>query len=319
MTDPRDSPVVMICGPTASGKSALARYLAEHIPSAIINADSMQVYRDLEILTARPSAGDMEQARHNLFGFLDGSMRSSVAAWKQDAFDATESAWKDGLLPLLVGGSGLYFEVFSKGLSPIPDVSPAIRERLHRKMTACGPEQLHIELQKVDPELAAALPPNDRQRIQRGLEIFEETGTCLSTWQATQRQGGWNGPCLPVLLTPERAELYDLCDRRFDAMIADGAIEEVRTLSERRLDPTLPIMRALGVRPILAYLEGRIDLQEAVSRSCAATRQYAKRQDTWFRHRMDDAVVVSTFGFACDGRAVVSGVREFLRAQSGTN
>ncbi|WP_245943799.1 tRNA (adenosine(37)-N6)-dimethylallyltransferase MiaA [Acuticoccus kandeliae] len=256
----------------------------------VINADAMQVYRDLAIVTARPSAADMETVPHALFGHVDGSIAFSVAAWLDDAAAAIARARGEGKLPILVGGTGLYLAALTEGLSAIPPVPEAVRAHWRARQADEPAPALHAELARRDPDMAARLRPSDPQRIVRALEVIDATGRSLAQWQ-----GERTAPHLPLgpgtvglVLTPERALLRRRIAERFDLMMEEGAGDEVAALAARDLDPSLPIMKAIGVPPLLALSRGEIDEAAAVARAVTDSRQYAKRQDTWFRHRFAD-------------------------------
>ena len=277
---------LLIAGPTASGKSAAAIVLAERFDATIVNADSMQVYADLRILTARPTAEDERRAPHRLFGAIDGGVNYSVGRWAQAARDVLAEL---GDRPVVfVGGTGLYFRALTEGLSDTPSAPEAVRWRIRAEAEGRASAELHADLKALDPETAARLNPSDRQRILRALEVAAATGRPLASFLGAQSApalaaGEWAG----LYLAPERAELYRRIDDRFDAMLADGALDEAERLRRRGLDPALPIMRAHGVRHLIAHLEGRTSLAEAAARSKLDTRHYAKRQFTWARHQMN--------------------------------
>lgn len=311
-------PAILIGGPTASGKSSLALELAERHRGTIVNADSMQVYRDLAILTARPDAAEEARAPHRLFGVLDAARPCSVAFWLDAARRAADEATAAGRLPILVGGTGLYLAAFVSGISPMPDVPDAVRRSVGERMAALGSAALHAELLSRDPETARRLPPGDRQRIQRALEVVEATGEPLSAWQRRPRQGGWPGPVLQLWLDPEREALRAACDARFDRMLDRGALAEVAALAARGLDPDLPAMRALGVPPLIAHLAGDLPLEAAVERAKAQTRQYAKRQSTWFRNQgAPDAVRIAGFGTGPEAAPALDAAAGFLLTRRG--
>jgi tRNA dimethylallyltransferase len=283
-----DIDVVLVAGPTASGKSALALALAERFGGVVVNADSMQVYRDLAIITARPSAEDLSRAPHRLYGHVDGAVNHSAGLWRNTAADVIASEWAAGRLPIIVGGTGLYFRALEQGLAATPEIPAAIRTRIRAEAEDVPTPALHGRLSERDPTTAARLRPSDRQRILRAIEVLEATGRPLADWHAAPHM-------LPIVetkralrlfLAPERARLYARIDERFEAMLAAGALEEVARLAERRLDPALPVMRAHGVPGLLRHLRGEIGLAEAVSRAKTDTRHYARRQFTWFRHQM---------------------------------
>ncbi len=279
-------PAVLIAGPTASGKSAMALALAEQLGGAVINADSMQTYRDLRIITARPTPQEEARAPHFLFGTVDGAVNYSVGRWLDD-LAATLAGLRPELTPIIVGGTGLYFKAALQGLSEIPAVPPEVREAVRARAEGKAPETLHEELRARDPMTAALLRPTDPQRILRALEIFEATGRPLASFHDKRSKPLMDAAqCRCFFLAPPRVELFARIDRRFDMMMAMGALDEVRALHGRRLDPALPVMRAHGVPHLIAYIEGRISLEEAVARGKLDTRHYAKRQFTFARHQL---------------------------------
>ncbi|HEY0270128.1 MAG TPA: tRNA (adenosine(37)-N6)-dimethylallyltransferase MiaA [Sphingomonas sp.] len=283
MLPPDLPPLALIAGPTASGKSALALALAERIGGTVVNADASQVYRDLRVLTARPTPDEEARAPHRLFGHVDGAVAHNAAAWAEEARAAIAGVHAAGGVPILVGGTGLYIRTLLDGIAPIPDIDPAIRAEVR----ALATQAAHAALADEDPEAAARLRPSDTTRIARALEVARSTGRTLTAWQAS-RAGGIGGAVrlAPLLLLPERDRLAARIDARFEAMLANGAIAEVEALVARRLDPALPAMRAIGVRAIAAWRAGAIDRAAMVDRAQAASRQYAKRQRTWFRHQI---------------------------------
>ncbi len=274
--------VALIAGPTASGKSSLALALAERGRAVIINADSAQLYRDLPILSAAPSEKDRARAEHRLYGIRDGAEACSAADWAAMAKDEIADVHASGRLPILVGGTGLYLRTLLDGIAPVPPIDTELRKRVR----ANGAEANRAELERVDPDAAARLNPADSTRIGRALEVVLSTGRTLSDWQS-RREGGIAEriKLRPLVLLPPRDWLYERCDARFEAMLAAGAIEEVAALLARGLDPALPVMRAIGVREIDAYLSGEIGHDETIRRGAQATRNYAKRQYTWFAHQ----------------------------------
>lgn len=271
--------LALIAGPTASGKSALALALAEKTGGVIINADASQVYADLRLLSARPSDDEMARAPHQLFGHMDGREACSAARWAGDAKREIAAAQDAGRLPILVGGTGLYIRTLLDGIAPIPDIDPAIREAVRAMPVA----QAHAELSREDPESAAALAPADTSRVARALEVIRSTGRSIRDWRARKQGGiGDRVTLAPLILLPPRDWLTARCDARFEAMLEEGAVEEVKALLARNLPPDAPVMRAIGVPEITAWLAGEIDRDEMVMRAQIATRQYAKRQYTWF-------------------------------------
>jgi tRNA dimethylallyltransferase len=282
MNTPDLPPLALIAGPTASGKSALALALAERADVTIVNADSAQVYRDLRILSARPDEIDMSRAPHRLFGYIDGAEACSAARWAADARAEIAKAHEAGRLPVLVGGTGLYIRTLLNGIAPIPEIDPAIRAAV-RGMAV---DAAYIALKQEDPDSAARLAPADTTRVQRALEVVRSTGQPLGYWQARRTGGiGSQLQLRPLILIPPREWLVQRCDARFLGMIESGAVDEVERLLMRRLDPELPVMRAIGVREISAWLHGEMSRTEMVEAGRLATRQYAKRQYTWFRHQ----------------------------------
>ncbi len=277
---------ILIAGPTASGKSALALALARRHGGVVINADSMQVYRDLHLLTARPAPDEAAQAPHRLYGSVDGAVNFSVGHYLAAAGAALADAWDADRLPIVVGGTGLYFMGLTEGLSEIPPVPDAIRAAVRAEAEGRGTPGLHAALAARDPEGAARLDPNDRLRVLRALEVLAATGRPIAAFQAARRPGPLTGlPCIKLFLTPDRDALRARIDARFLTMMAAGALDEVEALAARDLDPMLPVMRAHGVPGLIAHLRGDLPYDEAVARGQADTRRYAKRQVTWFRHQ----------------------------------
>jgi tRNA dimethylallyltransferase len=262
----------------------------------VINADSMQVYRGLEVLSAAPDAATRARAPHRLYGVLDPAELCSAGGWRDMATAELKRAHGAGLLPVVVGGTGLYLRSLTAGIARMPPVPREVRERVRARMAAEGSRALHAELQRRDPETAARLEPGDRQRIARALEILEATGKPLAAWQrggdAAHETDGLR--FFIVLLMPPRETLYADCDRRFAEMASSGALDEVRRLGERHLDPDLPAMKALGVPDLLRHLAGEISLEEACRQGQQATRRYVKRQVTWFRHQIVADYVLKT-------------------------
>ncbi len=281
---------VLIAGPTASGKSALALRLAETQNGVIINTDSMQVYRDLRVLTARPSLEEEARAPHRLYGTVDAAQNFSAGAWLDAAAAALAEARALRRRPIFIGGTGLYFKALTRGLAAVPPIAPEIREAVRQRLERDGVAALHAELARRDPEGAARLNVADRVRVARALEVLEGTGKPLAAWH-----GQALPPLLPphevgaaLFLAPERSALYARIDARFAAMLEAGALDEVAALHARRLDPLLPAMKAHGVPALIRHLDGELSLSEAAAIGCADTRHYAKRQFTWFRHQLPE-------------------------------
>ena len=278
---------ILIAGPTASGKSALALGLAERLGGLVINADSMAVYRDLSVLTGRPSAADLARAPHRLYGHRDAAEPYSVGRWLEEVIEGLAEARRSRLVPILVGGTGLYFKALTQGLSDIPAVPDAVRAAVRAGAAGLVPGDLHARLASRDPQTAARLRPTDPQRILRALEVLEATGRPLASFQAHRRAPILSPEeVLGVAIDPDRALLRAAIDLRFEAMMAAGAEHEVTRLAARGLDPALPAMRALGVPPLLAWLRGDVPRDLAVLRAKAETRAYAKRQITFARHQL---------------------------------
>lgn len=276
--------MALIAGPTASGKSALAVALAKSIgqDAIVVNADASQVYADLAILSARPTAEEMQGVPHHLFGHVDAADACNAARWSDAARDLIGHAHAAGQLPILVGGTGLYLRTLLFGIAPVPDIDPAIREAVRALPVA----DAHAALALADPAAAARLAPADTTRVARALEVVRATGRTLAAWQEAREGGIADRIALaPMILLPPRDWLRARCDRRLEAMFDGGAIAEVEALLARDLDPDLPAMRAIGVPQIAALLRGDLSRDAALEQAQAATRQYAKRQYTWFRHQ----------------------------------
>ncbi len=283
MPNPEVKPkLALIAGPTASGKTALALHLAKSRDAVIINADSAQVYADLPILSAQPTPEEQASVSHRLFGYLDGRNACSAARWAADAKPAIAAAHGNGKLPILVGGTGLYLRTLLDGIAPIPEVDPDLRANIR----AMKVTDAYAALTAKDPQAAAALAPADSSRITRALEVIVSTGRSIADWRKDKVGGISPGISVhPLILLPPRDWLYARCDARFDAMMTDGAVEEVEALLSRGLPTDAPIMRAIGVPEISAMLSGKISRDEAITLGKIATRQYAKRQFTWFRNQ----------------------------------
>jgi len=280
---------ILIAGPTASGKSALALTLAEKFGGTIVNADSMQVYRDLRVITARPTPAEEARVPHRLYGHVDAGENYSVGRWCRDVGEALNEIAAQGRVPILVGGTGLYFKALTTGLAAVPPIPAEIRGQVRARMASEGAAALHGELASLDPVTAQRLMVNDRSRIARALEVVLATGRSLTDWH---REGM---PALvdsaraaKIFLTCERTQLVARIETRFAAMLKAGALDEVRALERRQLDPLLPAMKAHGVPWLIRHLNGEISLDEAAAGAIMDTRRYAKRQLTWFRNQMKD-------------------------------
>ena len=278
---------ILIAGPTASGKSALALKLAEKLGGVIVNADSMQVYRDLRIITARPTPEEEARAPHRLYGHVDAAENYSVGRWRRDVQAVLAEA--TGRVAIIVGGTGLYFKVLTQGLSDVPPTPSEVRAAVRARLEADGAISLHNELARRDPIMAARIKSGDRTRIARALEVLEATGRSLADWHSEGMPAVLDPQhAVKIFLAPAREELYRRIDARFDGMLAEGALEEVRVLDARGLDPLLPAMKAHGVPWLRRYLRGEIALDEAAAGAKQDTKRYTKRQLTWFRHQMPD-------------------------------
>ena len=310
------NPVVIIAGPTASGKSALALDVAGEFSGTVINADSMQVYEDLSVLTVRPGKAEKAAVPHRLFGVLPASEGCSAGRWLKMAAGEIEAAWVDGRLPVMVGGTGLYLKVLTEGLAEIPDIADEFNEQANDLYDRLGGEAFKAELAKLDPVAAISLPAGDSQRLKRAMAVVRATGRALADWQGEQA----TGPAVAarfatIALIPGRDDLYAAIDARFDAMMARGAVDEVKALIARRLDPGLPAMKALGVPELGRHLAGQTTLEDAALAAKQATRNFAKRQLTWLRNQVAaDCVIEDAYG--PEGRdKAFSFVSKFLAAK----
>ena len=285
MTQPNPaSDYILLAGPTASGKSALALDFAEQLDGVIINADSMQVYTDLRILTARPSVEDEACLPHKLYGTVDGAERYSVGRWLADLHLAVEQTRAQKKWPIIVGGTGFYLNAAEYGISAIPDIPQEARSEAMSYYQQYGGQGALVKLQELDPAIAERLEAGDSQRLVRALEVVLHTGKPLSYWQSRPREGGLTGRAIKIAHIPERELVYERIDKRFSAMIEGGGLAEVEQLMQRHLSPDLPVMKALGVTALAAFLNGDIDKQTAVYLASRDTRHYAKRQMTWLRN-----------------------------------
>lgn len=281
-----DEDIILIAGPTASGKTSASIKLAQANDAVIINTDSMQVYEDLRIVSARPSEEEIAQAPHHLFGHRSGAEAYSVAHWLNDVRPLFREFTSDNRKMIFVGGTGQYFNALLDGISPMPDIKPEIRNKI-RSMVDVPSEELHTML---DEKAANELRPSDRQRITRALEVYQSSGKSIIDWQTEKGE-----PIIPdgmsvkkFLVMPPRANIHERINMRFDMMVEEGALGEIKALIQKDLDPSLPIMKAIGVPQLTAHLAGDMTLNEAIEKAKAATRQYAKRQSTWFNNSFDD-------------------------------
>jgi tRNA dimethylallyltransferase len=294
MTTKHIKPVIVIGGPTASGKSAVAMDVAEEFNGVIINADSMQIYDGLRVVSARPSPDDERRVPHRLYGVMAPNETCSAGHWERLCIDEIQKVWAEGKLPIVTGGTGLYIKTLVDGISHLPDIPDEIRDRIRARCAEEGIEVLYEELQAKDSEMAARLKPLDRQRICRALEVLETTGKSLAVLQREIKPV----PALAAnyvthVIMPPRPTLYKRCDRRFDIMLEQGALEEVRNFAALDLDVNLPVMKALGVPELLSHIRGDMTLEEARLNAQMMTRRFAKRQCTWFRNQMKDIEIHS--------------------------
>jgi len=279
-------PALVVAGPTCSGKSALALSLAERLGGVVINADSMQVYSELRVLTARPTPADEARAPHALYGVRPAAQASTAAWWRGAALQAMDEAARCGRVPILCGGTGLYLAALVQGLAEIPDPGEAAREEARHLLHILGPASLHARLASADPETAARLRPTDSQRLARAWEVWRGTGRGLASWQQSPGpEAAFPWSVRAIILDPPRDALRAAIAGRFEGMLTQGALEEVRGLIGQGLPSSLPAMRAHGVPELAAYLRGEITLADAAARARMVTGQYTKRQATWFRHR----------------------------------
>ena len=280
--------ILLLAGPTAAGKTALSLQAARTLNADIINADSMQVYDGLQILSARPIQAEMEDITHHLFGEIDPSIRFSVGEWTTRVLDILNDLTSSGRGAVLVGGTGLYFKALTEGLAPIPDIPDNIRDEIEQLARLDGIEAMQDMAEEFDPDGVARLKPGDRQRLQRIAEVGRATGQALSVLQAETRPmlkpGRWHG----VVIKPDRQALYDRIEQRYEIMIKEGGLDEARRIAAMDIDPNLPAMKAVGLPPLLDHLAGKLSLDEAISLSKRDTRRYAKRQYTWFGNQTPD-------------------------------
>jgi tRNA dimethylallyltransferase len=305
------APFIIIGGPTASGKSALALAVAQEFGGTVINADSMQVYRDLRILTARPDEADEALAPHRLYGILDAADPCSAARWAALAEEEIAAVAAAGRLPILVGGTGLYFRALLQGLAAVPAIPPEIRAAARQRHRELGGEAFRALLAERDPLGASRLAPGDTQRLVRAYEVVTATGRPLGAWQEDQDAAPRRHHAAFVLVPPRDA-LYAACEARFAAMIEAGGLAEAQALLARRLDPGLPVLKAVGVPELMRHLSGEIPLDTAVLLAQQATRRYAKRQLTWFRHQLPEAAIIEEKFSESLIPKIFSNIRRFL-------
>ena len=309
---PAPSPAIVIAGPTASGQSGLGLAIAQAFGGWVINADSMQVYDVLRVLTARPSPADEALVPHRLYGILSPADICSAARWRDMAADHMTQAWAANALPVIVGGTGLYLRALMEGLSPIPEIPAPIREQARRQLAELGNQAFHRRLQQRDLVMAERLDPGNSQRLSRAWEVIEATGISLAEWQRRPNQGAVAANWLTIVLDPPRDVQNDACDARFRQMVAQGAVDEARAMDALHLSTDCPATRALGLPELIDHLHGTISLNEATERAAQSTRAYAKRQGTWFRHQISKAhVIKAQFSESLEDE-IFSIIRQFL-------
>lgn len=286
--------VLVVAGPTASGKSDLAVDIADKFGGVVINADSMQIYEGLDVVTAAPSEAARRRAPHKLYGVRDPAISCSAGEWVDLAVAEIQAAHGKELLPIIVGGTGLYLRTLMKGIAEMPAISSAIRDDVRRRLARKGSKAIHADLASVDPFSAERIDPTDSQRVARALEIFEETGRTLTEWQRESSEQENSYDFKSILLEPPRDLLYSSCNARFEKMLEHGALEEVQALRRRKLDPNLPAMKALGIPHLIKYLAGEMPLEEACRAGQQATRNYVKRQGTWFRNQFVADILIES-------------------------
>ncbi|MEO5338600.1 MAG: tRNA (adenosine(37)-N6)-dimethylallyltransferase MiaA [Magnetospirillum sp. WYHS-4] len=309
-----DAPVVIVAGPTASGKSALAVDIALEFGGEVVNADSMQVYRELHALTARPSPAEEAKVPHRLFGVLPAAQACSVARWLELARPTIAEVRAAGRLPVVVGGTGLYLKALREGLAPVPPVPDILRKEVEERHDRIGGAAFRAELATLDPETAARLPDGDRQRLVRAFAVAKATGRPLAAWkrEAPAAEAPVPGPFLTLALDPPRDVLYAACDVRFGRMLEEGALAEAEALLALNLDPALPAMKAVGLPELARFLAGDGSLEEAAAKARQATRNYAKRQCTWLRHQLRADLVLGEQYSESLKPKIFSFIRRFL-------
>ena len=306
-------PIVIIAGPTASGKSALALDVAEEFGGEIVNADSMQVYRELRILTARPDEAETARVPHHLFGTMSAAERCSAGHWLASTGPVLTDIHNRGRLPVIAGGTGLYIKALTEGLAPVPEVPAETVRRVTAHFDSIGGDAFRSELAAVDADAAERLPASDRQRLIRAAAVFAETGRTLSHWQEAQPEGpGYAARYASILLLPPRDVLYAGIEARFDRMLAAGGLGEARALATLGLDPDLPAARAVGVAELLRVVSGEWELEMAVTKAKTASRNLAKRQFTWFRRQINADLIVNEKFSESHNQKIFSFIRQFL-------
>ena len=303
---------IVIAGPTASGKSGLALAIAQAFGGWVINADSMQIYDTLRILTARPTLHDEALAPHRLYGVLSPREICSAARWRDLAALEIQAAWDAKALPVIVGGTGLYLRALTEGLSPIPEIPAEIRENARTLLAEMGNQAFHQMLQDRDPEMAARLDCGNSQRLSRAWEVLAATGQSLAQWQRQPNQGAVAANWLTIVLDPPRDIQTKACEHRFRQMVAQGALAEAQSMANLRLPADCPATRALGLPDLISHLNGKLTLEQAILAGSQATRAYAKRQSTWFRHQIPQAHMIKAQFSESLEKEIFSFIRQFL-------
>jgi len=306
------NPAIVIAGPTASGKSGLALALAQRLNGWIVNADSMQLYGTMRVLTARPSPADEATVPHRLYGVLPPAEICSAARWRDMAADEIRNAWQADALPIVVGGTGLYLRALTEGLSPIPAIPPSVREQARALLAQRGNHDFHALLASRDPEMAARLDPGNSQRLSRAWEVLEATGRSLADWQREPCQGAVAARWFTVVLDPPREQLNAACDGRFVRMVETGALDEAAEMAALNLSGDFPAAKALGLPELIQYLKGRHSLEDAIAMATRTTRAYAKRQGTWFRHQIPEAHTIGEQFSESLLEEIFSFIRQFI-------
>ena len=283
---------VIICGPTGAGKSSLALNLAKKFEGVIINADSVQIYREIKILSGRPTSDDYRQAPHRLYGIMSIFKPCTLGIWRKMALETIKECELSGRLPIICGGTGLYIKFLLNELSAIPEISPSIKLEAREKLKELGNENFRELLSKNDPASASRIKSGDTNRLLRAWEVFTATTKPLSYWHKKSRKAGSQHKFFKVCLMPERKALYSICDQRFLEFVEQGAVEEARAFDFITASPELPASKTLGLLELIKYTKGELELSDAVEQAQRATRRYAKRQLTWFRHQLDEDFLI---------------------------
>lgn len=305
--------VIVIAGPTASGKSSVAMDIAHEFNGVIINADSMQVYDGLRIITARPSIEDEGRIDHRLYGIMQPYETCSAGLWEKLCVEEIQNVWREGKLPIVTGGTGLYIKTLVEGISQLPAIPDEVRNAIRQRAEDQGSEALYKELQKTDSQMAQRLKPLDKQRICRALEVLETTGKSLATLQREIKPvPALQANFMTHVIMPPRPVLYERCNQRFDKMLEEGALDEIRAFEKLKLEANLPVMKALGVPELLAHAQGEIDLESARLKAQMQTRRFAKRQCTWFRNQIKQVEIHSAQYSESLRSEIYKKIRQFL-------